>query len=1206
MGSMIDDKDLRKLLEEIYYKDFEKDIKDPNYKVKEVDDVCRKVFEQIRKKLPSSGKGYESSELYRYEKNNATNLIESLKHFIFLYRTLCVGVGLVRISDYEVSDSFSDIFLTYETLLEWHKEMTMRFVHLQNGLNSMELLSDKPTDKEILDLAEIEDHEYIRKFLIEYVELRYNLEGYIIKLQVIYSHYLTRVTSLYGYFYDGHTKTAANDYDKVTDEILNRLQFYTDYLKEKEFLPQSWTYNFSNLDFSKDIFREYCSEDEGKYHVLKSYFSLKYLQQKETTSGLSQESADDTVKKNNLREIRVFISSTFSDMQAERDELVKTFNMLRQQAEKRGISIVMIDLRWGITLQESERGEVVDICLTEIGKSKPFFIGILGENYGSVPPDSLLVNKELLDKYPWLSEDINNGLSYTEIEMQSAVLRNKDNLNAYFFIKDGCGNDDAKLQRLKSEIEKQKRYPVYKYKDPQDLADEVYNYFTEYLDDLIDFEEVTLGERKQILQDSRLNQLAEAYLERPLLEEAIEKFLKDSIKKILMIEGSEGSGKSSLAARIASKYTEQYKIKLYFDDANGSSSDLIDLLQFMLEIPVSYDNLIQLIRLMSEDNQDPTLVIIDDVDKIKLDKIKDELNLWVGVIPENVKVIITSAPESELKQLIGKHSALSNITIGNLGEDEKKDLIMRFLKKRGKKLTDTQIEGILKTPLSGNASMLTAILQELAAFGYFERLNEKILGISRLRIDKEFYMQTFMRLENNFGHDPMKKLCGYLSVSSNGLMEKDLLELCNLRRLDLSLLLGNGEAIFNSREGMVRFNSARIRQLAYNRYVGKELVEIELRENLVEYCTKMCETFSLTFANYDPGKKDFSYDETAWYVHELAYQLLQLNDFVKMTDFIENPGYFEAIYRLDWNLLNKLWQSLETGGYNFESLFESLKNYNLEHHLLPVVLNDIGRLARENKANDIAAKANELAISSMGSFDGESIYIQQAKWALKTNEAIAAYKADDFEKALSLFTIAKSMAMDLFPELSKERVKASENLGTILQEMKRYDEAIKYLKEALDLSNRLYKTDHNTTSVDIMMKWGECLLSLDNYEEALIIFSSVADISFEMEGEISKDGYKARLKIGYCYKYMGKLNEAIEVFTEVAEKCYDIFGKDFWITKSAYSNLGQIWEHVAQKLKDSISKDRYLEYLQYAATGYANGGRPEKAQEIIDLYNSLI
>jgi len=54
------------------------------------------------------------------------------------------------------------------------------------------------------------------------------------------------------------------------------------------------------------------------------------------------------------REIRVFISSTFRDMQEEREELVKQiFPQLRRLCESRGVTWGEVDLRWGIAEEQA-------------------------------------------------------------------------------------------------------------------------------------------------------------------------------------------------------------------------------------------------------------------------------------------------------------------------------------------------------------------------------------------------------------------------------------------------------------------------------------------------------------------------------------------------------------------------------------------------------------------------------------------------------------------------------------------------------------------------------------------------------------------------------------------------------------------------------------------------------------------------------------
>lgn len=95
------------------------------------------------------------------------------------------------------------------------------------------------------------------------------------------------------------------------------------------------------------------------------------------------------------RQIRIFISSTFQDMQAECDYLMtKTFPRLRALAQERNVSLVEVDLRWGITKEEEgQSGKVVFTCLNEIEQSHPFFIGILGNRYGWCPEEKDLMSK---------------------------------------------------------------------------------------------------------------------------------------------------------------------------------------------------------------------------------------------------------------------------------------------------------------------------------------------------------------------------------------------------------------------------------------------------------------------------------------------------------------------------------------------------------------------------------------------------------------------------------------------------------------------------------------------------------------------------------------------------------------------------------------------------------------------------------------------
>ena len=146
------------------------------------------------------------------------------------------------------------------------------------------------------------------------------------------------------------------------------------------------------------------------------------------------------------REIRIFVSSTFHDMMPERDRLVKkVFPDLRKLCQERGVELTEVDLRWGVTEEQSQEGKVIEICLQEIDRCRPYFIGILGGRYGWIPePDEYEKHRRVIEDFPWVKKDIEDRLSITEMEIQYGVLRNpKMASRAFFYLRNAAGTPDA-------------------------------------------------------------------------------------------------------------------------------------------------------------------------------------------------------------------------------------------------------------------------------------------------------------------------------------------------------------------------------------------------------------------------------------------------------------------------------------------------------------------------------------------------------------------------------------------------------------------------------------------------------------------------------------------------------------------------------------------------------------------------------------------
>ena len=154
--------------------------------------------------------------------------------------------------------------------------------------------------------------------------------------------------------------------------------------------------------------------------------------------------------------IRVFVSSTFLDMQKERDVLnQEVFPIVKGVCDNLGVAFNVIDLRWGITEEDQAQGNVIDLCLDEIQHCKPYFIGLIGNRYGWIPDQ---FDPDLEEKYQFIKE--NQDKSVTELEMILGALSEENRERCFFYYKDSALFDisttdhkEDKIEALKQKIE---------------------------------------------------------------------------------------------------------------------------------------------------------------------------------------------------------------------------------------------------------------------------------------------------------------------------------------------------------------------------------------------------------------------------------------------------------------------------------------------------------------------------------------------------------------------------------------------------------------------------------------------------------------------------------------------------------------------------------------------------------------------------------
>lgn len=136
----------------------------------------------------------------------------------------------------------------------------------------------------------------------------------------------------------------------------------------------------------------------------------------------------------------IFISSTFKDMDAERDVIkFDVISKLNWHYRQKHLQFQAIDLRIGINTENISESEsenmVLDVCLENIEKSRPFFIALLGDRYGWVPTERRweeIVGRLSAEKRRLLAGS--RHCSVTEMEiLYGAIGGDGENLNHSLF-----------------------------------------------------------------------------------------------------------------------------------------------------------------------------------------------------------------------------------------------------------------------------------------------------------------------------------------------------------------------------------------------------------------------------------------------------------------------------------------------------------------------------------------------------------------------------------------------------------------------------------------------------------------------------------------------------------------------------------------------------------------------------------------------------
>ncbi|XP_053558868.1 NACHT domain- and WD repeat-containing protein 1 [Bombina bombina] len=109
--------------------------------------------------------------------------------------------------------------------------------------------------------------------------------------------------------------------------------------------------------------------------------------------------------------VRLFISSTFSDMVAERDAIIElAYPEVQKFCQKNGLEFELVDMRWGVSDYATVDHKTTELCLREIEHCQktsmgPYFMALVGQRYGFRPIPRVIYEEEFNILYEKVKRD---------------------------------------------------------------------------------------------------------------------------------------------------------------------------------------------------------------------------------------------------------------------------------------------------------------------------------------------------------------------------------------------------------------------------------------------------------------------------------------------------------------------------------------------------------------------------------------------------------------------------------------------------------------------------------------------------------------------------------------------------------------------------------------------------------------------------------
>jgi tetratricopeptide (TPR) repeat protein len=892
--------------------------------------------------------------------------------------------------------------------------------------------------------------------------------------------------------------------------------------------------------------------------------------------------------------VRVFVSSTFRDMRAERDHLARVvFPELRERMAKRCLHLVDLDLRWGVTEEEAEQGKVLDVILAEIDRARPFFVGLLGDRYGSLPDK---IPEETEHVYPWLKDY--EGCSYTSLEVVHGVLRNnKLTGRAFFFFRNSNSleipkdyqtdylaenlESERKLANLKAAI-KAKCAHVRNYDCCWDGTSNrvggLQGFGEQVLEDLWTAicEEYPLAnaEVDPIVAE---RQLHEAFVEERSYmhfgREAEAAKLTGQVSSQnyspIVVTGESGCGKSAFLAKWYRQYSEGHpsdNILAYFIGASPDSSNHFHLLRNMckelknrfpssIEIPEEdiklSETLAVILNELKEKYRTKIIILLDGLDQLIPLEGTQGLGWLLNYVPSDVHLVFSSL-EGDCLDILQRYGAVQ-IVLPPLTNCEQSEIVSSLLGSWGRKLDSKQLSLLLARSEAANPLYLRVALEELRLYGDFETLSQRISNLPACL--KELFEQVMLRLEEDNGADLVKEIFSLIGCSRYGLSETELLDLLSEESQRIPLArwtrFRNSAKMYLVQRGeLFSFFHHQLIEAVKTVYLSKE----DKHAQLAEY-----------FYHASPQR----------ILDELPFQLQHAKNWQALASVLSNLPLLTYAWNRDrcyeWT---SYWLSMENvhpNDYYKSALEEKIKQEG-ETANIANLSNLVGLLLRRmsffNEALCFFETTLRIRETVLGSNCAE---VGQAL----NNLGLVYDDMGKFRDACSLFQRAAIISEATLGSNHRDLALNFSNLANVYLKQGSYDESLNLLKKVLRIRETALQPNYEDVA-DSLNSLGHVYLIKGEHQEAISLLQRALK---NYERTLSPNHPKIAVNlnnIAVAYQAVGNYNLALSLFERALRIVESVFGPNNLESAHYLNNISSLYHTIKQYSKAVLYSEKVL------------------------------